>query len=169
MTGHRGGTDEDGCGHLERESRLTITDGERGHDAAPHEPPAVRPEQAAQLGAVDAGRQRLVGGEDEPLRAGQLGDAAMSRGISRREFVGSPINVADRIRTPLLLLHGSDDEAVVVEQSQIVADRVRAAGGTVERHVYDGEGHGWGRPATVVDEIERITDFLRRHVLRWRV
>jgi dipeptidyl aminopeptidase/acylaminoacyl peptidase len=81
----------------------------------------------------------------------------------------SPITVADRIRAPLLLLHGSADEVVAVEQSQAVADRVRAAGGTVERHVYDGEGHGWGRPATVVDEIERITDFLRRHVLRWRV
>jgi dipeptidyl aminopeptidase/acylaminoacyl peptidase len=49
-----------------------------------------------------------------------------------------------------------------------VADRVRAAGGEVELHVYEGEGHGWGRPETVIDELGRVEAFLDRHVLRWR-
>ena len=31
---------------------------------------------------------------------------------------------------------------------------------------YEGEGHGWGRPETVIDELERTESFLRRHVLR---
>jgi dipeptidyl aminopeptidase/acylaminoacyl peptidase len=80
----------------------------------------------------------------------------------------SPVNVADRITAPLLVLQGSDDEVVPPAQSQAIVDRLRGLGRTVEHHVYEGEGHGWSRPETVIDEVERTDDFLRRHVLRWR-
>ena len=43
--------------------------------------------------------------------------------------------------------------------------RSRAAGTPVERHVYEGEGHGWRRAATVADELERVHAFLTRWVL----
>jgi dipeptidyl aminopeptidase/acylaminoacyl peptidase len=80
----------------------------------------------------------------------------------------SPVNVADDITAPLLILQGRDDKVVPPKQSETIADKVRARGGTVEIHLYDGEGHGWNRPETVIDELGRIEDFLRRHVLRWR-
>lgn len=81
----------------------------------------------------------------------------------------SPINVADRITAPLLILQGSADAVVVPAQSANLAERLRARGAIVEHHVYEGEGHGWLRPETVVDELTRVESFLRRHVLRWRV
>jgi hypothetical protein len=31
-------------------------------------------------------------------------------------------------------------------------------------HLYDDEGHGWGRPSTVIDELERTEAFLRAEV-----
>jgi len=80
----------------------------------------------------------------------------------------SPLHVADRITAPVLILQGSADEVVPPAQSHAVAERIRAAGGTVELHVYEGEGHGWNKPDVVVDELERIDGFLRRHVLNWR-
>jgi dipeptidyl aminopeptidase/acylaminoacyl peptidase len=80
----------------------------------------------------------------------------------------SPVNVADRIRSPLLILQGSADKVVPPAQSLAVAEAARAGGGVVEHHVYEGEGHGWSRPETVVDELERTESFLRRHVLQWR-
>jgi dipeptidyl aminopeptidase/acylaminoacyl peptidase len=86
----------------------------------------------------------------------------------RRYRERSPVNVADDITAPLLILQGRDDKVVPPKQSETIADTVRARGGTVEIHVYDGEGHGWNRPETVIDELGRIEDFLRRHVLRWR-
>jgi dipeptidyl aminopeptidase/acylaminoacyl peptidase len=58
---------------------------------------------------------------------------------------------------------------VPLAQSQAVADGLRQRGRTVELHVYEGEGHGWGRPETVIDELERTEAFLARHVLRRRV
>ena len=81
----------------------------------------------------------------------------------------SPVNRLDTITTPVLILQGGDDKVVAVAQSQAVADGLRARGRTVELHVYEGEGHGWGRPETVIDELERTEAFLVRHVLRRRV
>ncbi len=78
----------------------------------------------------------------------------------------SPIHVADRITSPLLILQGDADEVVPPAQSRAIADRLRALGRTVETHFYEGEGHGWLRPETMIDELNRIESFLRRHVLR---
>ncbi|MDP9075760.1 MAG: prolyl oligopeptidase family serine peptidase, partial [Actinomycetota bacterium] len=78
----------------------------------------------------------------------------------------SPVNVADRIAAPLLVLQGSADVVVPKGQSDRLVERVRAAGGTVDYHVYEGEGHGWSRPEVVEDELERVWAFLSRHVLR---
>jgi dipeptidyl aminopeptidase/acylaminoacyl peptidase len=78
----------------------------------------------------------------------------------------SPVHRADAIGAPLLLLQGADDEVVPPAQCKAIADRLRARGGEVELHVYEGEGHGWSKPETVVDELQRTEAFLRRHVLR---
>jgi dipeptidyl aminopeptidase/acylaminoacyl peptidase len=77
----------------------------------------------------------------------------------------SPRSRASEIRAPVLLLHGNDDDTVPVGQSEELASALRAAGATVERHVYEGEGHGWSRAGTIADEAERIDAFLSRWVL----
>jgi dipeptidyl aminopeptidase/acylaminoacyl peptidase len=76
----------------------------------------------------------------------------------------SPLSRAGEIRAPVLLLHGRDDNTVPVAQSEELAAALRAGGVTVERHVYEGEGHGWSRAATIADEAERIDAFLSRWV-----
>ncbi|MEY2431765.1 MAG: hypothetical protein QOC92_1490 [Acidimicrobiaceae bacterium] len=80
----------------------------------------------------------------------------------------SPVNVADRIASPLLILQGDADEVVPIAQSRAIAQRLQSLGRIVELHEYEGEGHGWGHPETMIDELERVDSFLRRHVLRWR-
>jgi dipeptidyl aminopeptidase/acylaminoacyl peptidase len=73
----------------------------------------------------------------------------------------SPLTLAGEIRVPVLLLHGSADRSVRPEQSERLAARLADC----ERHVYEGEGHGWRRAATVADELARIDAFLTRHAL----
>lgn len=80
----------------------------------------------------------------------------------------SPVTVAEQITSPLLILQGTADPVVPIAQSQAIARRLEALGRVVELHEYEGEGHGWLRPETMVDELERVDSFLRRHVLRWR-
>ena len=77
----------------------------------------------------------------------------------------SPVTHAASIRVPLLVLQGDADRIVPPEQAQRLVDAVRRAGGTVDAHVYPGEGHGWSRPETVIDVYERADAFLRRTVL----
>jgi dipeptidyl aminopeptidase/acylaminoacyl peptidase len=69
---------------------------------------------------------------------------------------------ASDIRAPVLLLHGSADTSVPPQQSADVAAILERGGVTVERHVYEGEGHGWRRSATIADELARLDAFLTR-------
>ena len=76
----------------------------------------------------------------------------------------SPLTFAERISSPVLVLHGDADEVVPVEQSR----RLAAGAPGVELHVYEGEGHGFRGPEAVADQLDRVERFLARHVLRWR-
>jgi dipeptidyl aminopeptidase/acylaminoacyl peptidase len=76
----------------------------------------------------------------------------------------SPITVAAAVRTPLLVLQGEADPVVAPAQVDAFVDAVRRAGGSVEYHRYEGEGHGWSRPETVLDALERTESFLVRHL-----
>jgi dipeptidyl aminopeptidase/acylaminoacyl peptidase len=77
----------------------------------------------------------------------------------------SPLSRAAEIRAPVLLSHGDRDTSVPAAQSEALAAALRAAGTSVERHVYAGEGHGWTRASTIADEFERVDAFLARWVL----
>jgi dipeptidyl aminopeptidase/acylaminoacyl peptidase len=91
----------------------------------------------------------LVGMPDEP-------------GLDDRYHALSPINRADRIVSPLLVFHGTDDPVVPVAHSLTLADRISSSGGDVELVVYEGEGHGFRDPTNQRDEYARTEHFLRR-------
>lgn len=74
----------------------------------------------------------------------------------------SPLAQVASIAAPVLLLHGDTDPVVPVEQARALAAALRDLGRPVELHEYEGEGHGWGRPEVVVDELTRIEAFLAR-------
>lgn len=77
----------------------------------------------------------------------------------------SPLFQADRIRDAVAIFHGSDDHAVPLSQSQAVVDRLRAAGTRHLFQVYEGEGHGFRKTATILDLYPRIEKFLLDNVL----
>ncbi len=77
----------------------------------------------------------------------------------------SPVHLADRIRTPLLVLQGSADPVVPLDQARAIVRAVRASGTAVESRVYQGEGHGFRRLEHKVDELQRTERFLTKWVL----
>lgn len=64
---------------------------------------------------------------------------------------------------PTLILHGSADRVVPVGNAASIERVIRLRGGTVESHVYPGEGHGLSQ-ASWPDAIERAQAFLQRHL-----
>jgi dipeptidyl aminopeptidase/acylaminoacyl peptidase len=85
---------------------------------------------------------------------------------SDRYTARSPVTRAGEISVPVLVLQGADDKVVPPTQAQLLVDSMRAAGGTVEQHVYEGEGHGFSKESTIVDSYERIERFLTRWVVQ---
>ena len=72
---------------------------------------------------------------------------------------------------PLLILHGDADKDVSVTLAHRLHDRVQAAGGEVEMHIYPGAGHGFNgpwapgyQPAEAADAWRRTLDFLARRI-----
>jgi dipeptidyl aminopeptidase/acylaminoacyl peptidase len=61
----------------------------------------------------------------------------------------SPIHLADRIRSPVLLLQGSEDRVVPPEQARAMVATLTALRVPVACVEYPGEGHGFRRAATI--------------------
>lgn len=80
----------------------------------------------------------------------------------------SPLNYADEITTPVLLLHGNEDRRCPPAQSARLAERIAAAGrSAVELVRYEGADHlfySGGRPSQRLDFNRRVVEWLERHV-----
>jgi dipeptidyl aminopeptidase/acylaminoacyl peptidase len=77
----------------------------------------------------------------------------------------SPLRQAQKVRTPVLLFHGTEDKAVPHQQSIDFAEAVRRTGGIAELATYEGEGHGFQKEATRRDVVEKMERFLDKYVL----
>jgi dipeptidyl aminopeptidase/acylaminoacyl peptidase len=94
---------------------------------------------------------KLMGGT-----GGQLGDLYRDR---------SPINFIDDVRNPLLILQGQEDIVCHPSEMDKMTAALEKAGKDVEYHTYPGEGHGWKKVSTVIDDAYTSDAFLVRAVL----
>jgi dipeptidyl aminopeptidase/acylaminoacyl peptidase len=66
----------------------------------------------------------------------------------------SPIHAIDRLACPLILFQGLEDKVVPPNQSQMMADAVRAKGLPVAYLAFEGEQHGFRRAETIIRCLE---------------
>jgi dipeptidyl aminopeptidase/acylaminoacyl peptidase len=76
----------------------------------------------------------------------------------------SPLNQVERLRTPLILFHGLQDEVVPASQSERLALELTRRGMPVELHLFAEEGHGFRASAVQVQVLEATEAFFRRHL-----
>jgi dipeptidyl aminopeptidase/acylaminoacyl peptidase len=86
----------------------------------------------------------------------------------RERFIeNSPFYYLDRVETPVLLVHGTDDTLPVANSDQTFV-ALRRLGKAVEYARYEGEGHAaWGAP-NAVDLIDRMTTWFDERLNRPR-
>lgn len=95
-----------------------------------------------------------------PVREAEYGSLERDR-----DFLveASPLTHADRIRAPLLVVHGARDPRVPVEEAEQIVALLRARGRPVEYLRYEDEGHGLTKIGNRIDAYERIAAFLLDH------
>jgi acetyl esterase/lipase len=69
-------------------------------------------------------------------------------------------------RAPTLLIHAADDEAVPLENSQLMFKALRAAGVRTELHVFDRGGHGFGMRGVTGKDVAAWPQFVQAWALQ---
>ena len=78
----------------------------------------------------------------------------------------SPLKYADRVRTPTLIIHSTDDQITPVGQGQEWFYALINNNVDTELAVFEGEGHGLSRagtPVNLVKRLELILEWFERH------
>jgi dipeptidyl aminopeptidase/acylaminoacyl peptidase len=105
-----------------------------------------------------------VQNEDPELRQYDLatmGDPVANKALWEDR---SPINFADRIKAPVLLLAGGNDPRCPKSEAQQIADVIKKRGAAVDLKIYANEGHGFSRVEDLIDAYTRVSDFLKKYV-----
>ena len=66
----------------------------------------------------------------------------------------SPIHAVERLSCPLILLQGLEDKVVPPNQSEMMADALRAKGQPVAYLTFEGEQHGFRRADSIIRSLE---------------
>lgn len=77
----------------------------------------------------------------------------------------SPVSYADRVKAPLFIIQGANDQRVPRMESDQFVERLREEGIEVRYDVYEDEGHGFSKRANELVALEDISEFLRRRLL----
>ena len=74
----------------------------------------------------------------------------------------SPVTWATKGAAPLLIMQGTKDPLVPLDQSQRLADKLKSVGADVTLDVIEGAGHG-GPQFTTAEKLNLIFEFLTKH------
>jgi acetyl esterase/lipase len=77
----------------------------------------------------------------------------------------SPVTWVTKKAAPMLIMQGTKDPLVPLDQSQRLYNKLKAAGAEVQLDVIEGAGHG-GPQFTTPDKLKLIADFLAKHLER---
>ena len=114
-----------------------------------------------------------VGLYDLATRTRALGKGARSTETWSEDWMGtdlgalqvaSPNRLADRIKVPVLLAAGGQDEITPIEHSKMMEAALKRAGVPVETLYYANEGHGFYTQPHRKEYYTKLLDFLGRHI-----
>jgi len=75
----------------------------------------------------------------------------------------SPINFADRLKIPIFIAHGEQDDNVQPKQSHAMVDALTKSGANVASMFYKDSSHDFGSSADMEDWLKRLEAFLAKY------
>lgn len=76
----------------------------------------------------------------------------------------SPINHVDKIKCPMMVIHGANDPRVPVSEAEQIVAALKKRNVPVEYLRYEDEGHGLAKLKNRLDAYPKMADFLDRHL-----
>ena len=76
----------------------------------------------------------------------------------------SPRRHAERIKAPVLFVHGTNDQRVPIKHAEGMRDAMKAAGKPYEWLEFAEEGHGWRKEENWVTYLKTMEKFLVKHI-----
>jgi dipeptidyl aminopeptidase/acylaminoacyl peptidase len=70
----------------------------------------------------------------------------------------------DKIKTPLMVIHGKNDPRVPYTEAEQIVESLRKRGATVEYKLFDDEGHGISKLKNRLVVYPLVADFLDKHM-----
>ncbi len=97
------------------------------------------------------------------LRRNEYGD---ERDPEMRKFLDgiSPLTRAEKIKVPLMVIHGKNDPRVPYTEAEQIVRKVRSSGGTVWYLLAEDEGHGFAKKANADFQFAVMTAFYDRYL-----
>jgi len=77
----------------------------------------------------------------------------------------SPINFADRIQCPMLLIYGRNDPRIPIGEMYQLRKALHDGGKVFEEDVLEGEGHGLNRNDSRFNSFARMIAFIQKYVM----
>jgi dipeptidyl aminopeptidase/acylaminoacyl peptidase len=119
----------------------------------------------------------VAGVSDLPKMLAQVGNSSPKESVSLdywKEHIGpptdamviarSPARAARAVSAPILLIHGTDDTVVPIDQSRVMALELKNAGKTFEFVELPGEDHWLSQSETRIRMLTEIERFLAKHL-----
>ncbi len=95
-------------------------------------------------------------------RAAEYGDPEKDADLLKRI---SPIHYVDRIKAPLIVIHGANDPRVPISETEQMVEAIRQRDGSVEYLRFEDEGHGIVKQHNRIKAYTAIADFLDRRLM----
>ncbi|MBL0062000.1 MAG: S9 family peptidase [bacterium] len=76
----------------------------------------------------------------------------------------SPINKADKIKTPLLVVHGENDPRVPVGEARQIIAELTKMGTPVDSLIFPDEGHGASKRPNIIAEYRKHVEFFDKYL-----
>ncbi len=90
-----------------------------------------------------------------------MGDPKADRALLEQY---SPRLHPEKIKAPLLIVHGAGDRRVPIQHAEGMRDALKSAGKEFEWLVYPEEGHGFMKPENRIDRYRKIEAFLNKNL-----
>jgi len=76
----------------------------------------------------------------------------------------SPIHKIDRIKCPLMVIHGKNDPRVPVSEAYLIINNLKKRGIKTEALIFPDEGHVIGKRKNIIKKYKKMVEFFEKHL-----